>query len=313
VAPPSSSTFGPFFVVSPDGRHLAFTATDRLGRRALWVHAIGSGDARPVPGARDVSTSSMIWAPDSRRLAFVDTRSVLNQVDIAGGEARPIATLRSGWGGATWNAGDEIVFGQASGGLMRVAARGGVPVPLTRLDRERGEIGHGGPRFLPDGRHFIYARSAHLSSDAAVYVGALDAAPDAQPAEPLIRTPSRPVYAPSPDPARGHVLLVAGGVLFAYPFDARRLAIAGESVPIAQGVDLVMSGGNALISPVSASATGVLAYRRSGATPIDVVLNWMELLKSASTSGEGYEQALADRSAGLPRIQRNAGGSGLPR
>ena len=52
------------------------------------------------------------------------------------------------------------------------------------------------------------------------------------------------------------------GVLLAYPFDERRLALAGDPVPIAEGVGAVPNG-PVTIASVSASGNGVLAYRRA--------------------------------------------------
>jgi hypothetical protein len=42
---------------------------------------------------------------------------------------------------------------------MRIAARGGTPEDVTRLDPPR-QIGHQSPTFLPDGRHFLFRRMA---------------------------------------------------------------------------------------------------------------------------------------------------------
>jgi S1-C subfamily serine protease len=46
---------------------------------------------------------------------------------------------------------------------------------LTVLDESRQEVGHGGPRFLPDGRHFIYSRASRVAANTALYVGSIDA------------------------------------------------------------------------------------------------------------------------------------------
>jgi hypothetical protein len=278
ISAPPPYTIGSYFVLSPDARHLAYWAADGGGRRGLWVHSVDRGRSEPLPGAGPVSSSSMVWAPDNRRVAFVDNTGVLRQIDIVTGEAQTIGTLSAGWGGGTWNADDDIIFGQQSGGLMRVSARGGVPTPVTLLDSAQGEIGHGAPRFLPDGRHFVYARATTSGRADGLYTGAIDVAPGLQSTTALLRTRSRAVYAPSPDAGLGHLLLVSERALLAYPFDARRLRVSGDPVRIADNVATVASGG-ALISSVSASVTGVLAYRSRDAAAVDVVLNWMELLK----------------------------------
>ena len=171
------------------------------------------------------------------------------------------------------------MFGQGAGGLMQVPAAGGMPAPLTVLDASRQEFGHGGPRFLPDGRHFIYGRASNAPGKSGVFVGSLDTAPVDQPSEPLIVTTARPVYAPSADPRRGHLLLVSEGVLLAYPFDTRSLTLAGDPITIAEEAGAVPSQG-VLVSAVSASTNGVLAYRgieNTNLVPVWVDRNGREL------------------------------------
>ena len=72
-----------------------------------------------------------------------------------------------------------IVFATPTG-LMRVSAAGGSAVPLTALNQSRGEIGHFFPRFLPDGRHFIYLRVSPGADVTGLYVGSLDVKPEEQ-------------------------------------------------------------------------------------------------------------------------------------
>ena len=156
------------------------------------------------------------------------------------------------------------MVGQREGGLIRLSSRGGPPSPLTQLDRSRQEVGHGGPRFLPDGRHFIYSRASSVRANIGLYVGLVDARPDDQPSQPILLTDSRPAYAASTDGRLGHLLVVRDGVLLAYPFDERRLVVTGDPAPIAEGVG-TGENGNVYIALVSASANGVLAYRNTAA------------------------------------------------
>jgi dipeptidyl aminopeptidase/acylaminoacyl peptidase len=58
--------------------------------------------------------------------------------------------------------------------------------------------------------------------------------------------------------APGYLLLVSQGVLAAYPFDAARATVAGEPMPVAQGVG---TDDGAFHSAFSVSAPGVLAHR----------------------------------------------------
>jgi hypothetical protein len=119
-------------------------------------------------------------------------------------------------------------------------------------------------------------------------VGRLDATPAEQPLNPLLASESRPVYAPSRDPRRGHILLVTNNVLMAYPFDAESRSLAGDPIALVDGVGAVASGAGVFISSVSASRTGVLAFAslpRSRETGIDVVFNWMQLLRPGAARG----------------------------
>jgi hypothetical protein len=132
------------------------------------------------------------------------------------------------------------------GGLLAIAAKSGAARPLTDLDGSGRDVGHGGPRLLPDGRHFIYSRASRDAAHSALHVGSIDLAPHEQPAQPLLVTDSRPVYAPAEDRRFGHVLAVRDGILLAYPFDAERLTIASGPY--------------------------------YGTSPINVVVNWTALL-----------------------------------
>ena len=257
IGAPQDSAFGAYFLLSPDGRHLAFQQYNRSDRLAIGIHSFQSGASRPLLSAGEVDDASLFWSGDSRFIGFVGTDGSMKRVDITGGPPQTICDIPGDWGGATWNQDNVIVFGQRAGPLMRVSAAGGVPTPITRL--RQGDLGHGGPRFLPDGRHFIYSRAAE-GGKSALYLGLLDREPDAQPEEPLLVTAARGVFAPSPDPTRGYVLLVSDKVLLAYPFDMRALKIVGDPIPMSENVESLRNGAVS-VSSVTASSTGVLAYR----------------------------------------------------
>ena len=102
-----------------------------------------------------------------------------------------------------------IVFATPTG-IMRVSAAGGSALPLTALNQSRGEIGHFFPRFLPDGRHFIYLRVSPGADVTGLYVGSLDAKPEEQDLTRIVATRTNGEYAPSAtDPALGDCSLSA--------------------------------------------------------------------------------------------------------
>jgi len=155
---------------------------------------------------------------------------------------------------------DGVMIFAALPNLMRCEA-GGVASLLTTADNARGETSHRFPAFLPDGRHFVYLGRSIATGKSGIHLGSLDAKPEQQRSEFVTAdTSNGAVYVPSQDPdpsgsSLGYLLFVQGGSIMAQPFDARRLALAGEAVPIADDL------GDGVT--YSASMTGVLAYQAS--------------------------------------------------
>jgi len=114
-------------------------------------------------------------------------------------------------GAGTWNRDGIVLFGDEV--IYRVPAAGGVRTPVTALDKGRGDLGHSAPRFLPDGRHFLFRILNRDPEQSAVYLGALDSS-DTQL---LDRINSRAEYAPP-----GSLLFARDGTLMARPFDPGR-------------------------------------------------------------------------------------------
>src|SRR6266508_1756325 len=54
--------------ISPDGRYLAFNATDSTGKSRIWVRALNALSAQPLAGTD--GTTRPFWSPDSRFIGF---------------------------------------------------------------------------------------------------------------------------------------------------------------------------------------------------------------------------------------------------
>jgi eukaryotic-like serine/threonine-protein kinase len=260
--------------VSPDGRLLAFIANPDGGAFGqIWVHALNTLEAHALPGTENAG-GSLFWSPDSRSLAFgvAPAPLKLKRVDVAGG---PPQTLCEGSAGllptGAWSPDNVIILSR--GGLARVPAAGGDCSPLTTLNSARGETFHRFPSFLPDGRHFVYLRVSSNPGTNGIYVGSLDAKPEQQNTKRLLGAQSGAVYAPAPDGRGGHLLFVREGALMAQPFDANRLEVAGDSVPVAEQVGGAPTGVGAYFS---ASANGVLAYRTGLGFTGTLRLEWFD-------------------------------------
>ncbi|MGH9716794.1 MAG: protein kinase domain-containing protein, partial [Candidatus Acidiferrales bacterium] len=247
------------FALSPDGRELAFLAAGADGVARIWVRPIDSLEARPLPGSE--SGIPFFWSPDSRYIAFgTAAGGKLKTIDVSSGTVETVCDTPELVIGGSWNRDGVIIFGQAPGVIMRVSASGGTATPLTSLDPSRGETQHVLPWFLPDGKHFLYHHTSGNAKDSGIYVGSLDVSPGKQDSKRLLATNYGAVYVPSSDPNLGRLLfLTSDGTLMAQPFDARRLKLTGEAVPVTQQVGSFSDYGF-----FSASATGTLIYRGGG-------------------------------------------------
>jgi Tol biopolymer transport system component len=242
--------------LSPDGRYLAFTGTTAEGVDHLWIRALDTVEARILPGT-DGATSPF-WSPDSRFLAF-SVGGKLKKIDVLSG-APPLTLCEipgiSGQG--TWNSDNVIVFGSRTGnasGLRRISGNGGTPEMITAPDPERKESTLSFPQFMPDGKHFIYLR---ISSDAAlsgIYTASLDTKPADAVSKRILPSGREAVYVPSSK----QLLFNRGTTLMAQPFDAARMEVSGDAVPINDPIGAFGAFGWFTASPGS-----ILAYRLTG-------------------------------------------------
>ena len=265
------------FEVSPDGRQLAFAATGPDGVPRLWVRPLNSLEARPLPGTEAPQYPPFFWSPDSRFVAF-DAGGKLKKIDISGGPAQTLCDLRGVAVGGSWNSEGVIIFGQAPGSVMRVSADGGNPSPLTTFDPSRGDTGHLFPSFLPDGKHFVFARYAVAQGNEGFFVHSLDA----KPGESSKRlTPDVESNFVAPADGSGRMFFIRDGALLAQPFDMQRLELTGEPTTLAEHVGTFGAYGF-----FSISNNGVLVYR-TGAQEEDLQLTWFDREgKVLGTAGE---------------------------
>ena len=228
-------------VVSPDGSMVAMVCRDSAGGEAIWLQSLATGTSRLLPGTG--RGDYPFWSPDSRRLGFF-AEGKLRETTLATNTVENLCEALDARGGS-WSPRGEIVFAPTSvGGLQRVPETGGVPRTATTPDSTRGERGHRFPRFLPDGRHFLYVTSTR--SDLRVRLASLDGPETSE----VIARSSSPLYA---EP--GYLLFRREGNVYAQPFDTRRLRVTAPAVAL----PMQSSGGYAWGTPFgSISAGGVL-------------------------------------------------------
>jgi Tol biopolymer transport system component len=247
--------------LSPDGRRLTFAATDDGGETRLYLRDLDDLEARPVAGADDAAYP--FWSPDGRHVAFF-AYGKLKKVAVAGGPPVTLCDAPFGKGGS-WNRQGTIVFPPASqSGLSRVSAAGGECSPLTELDTEAGDNSHRHPWFLPDGNRFLYLarRGSTAGGENMVRIGSLDGTID----QDLVKAPANAAY------ASGRLLFLRDTTLMAQPFDADRLELGGEAVPLVEDVLYISA---AALSVFSVSESGELVYQ-TGQSVENSQLTWLD-------------------------------------
>jgi serine/threonine protein kinase len=263
--PGANST--PRMAVSPDGKSVVFTVNFRDGKPdQLMIRRFDSTRATPLVTVTDVANESVqqpFWSPDNRFVGFFFDGK-LKKVEVSSGVVQTLCSVPGNNFGGAWNADGTIVFGSTgTRGLQRIAAAGGVPSQVTRVDEAK-ETAHLWPRFLSDGRHVLY-QSMSTTEDRAVYVASLDDGTRTK----LLTSLLMVDFAP-PD----HLLFLREGSLLAQRFDVARLTLEGEPIPIAEDVQASPPNGRA---GFSVSTNGVLVYRAgTSTTGNDSQLAWFD-------------------------------------
>jgi serine/threonine protein kinase len=254
VFPPPGGTISfpgtsPRIAISPDGTQLAFVASIGGKPPQIWIRRIDSVEARLLPGTD--GAFNPFWSPDSRTIAFASSDGQLKKIDISGGPAQAIYrppglvnTISDG----TWNSDGIIVFGTGDAGLQRISVDGGNATQATTLDKTRQEDRHVWPRFLPDGRQFIYWAHSAKSENNGIYLGSLDS----KETHFIVASEFAAEFAPP-----NYLLFRREGALFAQILNLKNYKLENEPLRVADRAGAQTVAGR---SGVSVSKTGVLVY-----------------------------------------------------
>ena len=248
--------------ISPTGTHIAYVTADG----ALVVRAIDALEAEPIRGI--AGARAPFFSPDGKWIGFFQATTELKKVSVTGGPAIPICAINAPPRGASWGEDDIIVFGlaDAATGLMTVPAGGGEPRVISKADPAKSEGDHQHPAVLPGGDVLFTITSVALqveSSQIAVLnrqTGAITT---------LIRGGSQPEYVEG-----GYLVYGAAGSLRAVRFDAKRLEVTSDPVPVVEQVAMVASSA----AEFSISRTGTLVYLPGSVNSVsaDRSMVWMD-------------------------------------
>ena len=269
LAPPGVS-FGRAvtdMAISPDGKLVAFVASDTVAGRRLWVRGVDRENARPLE--KTDNASYLFWAPDSRRVGFFADGKLMT-VNVVSGAVRTLADAPLPRGGA-WGDGAILYQPRSLGPLWSIPPEGGEPSVAAGPDSVAGQVGVRYPQFLPDGRHFV--ASVLGKSENQVAIGVVGT----RTLKPLFRTSGGggATFA-APD----WLISARDGAVKAQRFDLRSFKPKGPAVEV-PGLRAISP--DAFGSPiVSASVGGMLLQRAAADLPQRIAI----LDRAGHTIGE---------------------------
>ncbi len=241
IPPPPNTAFAEFgfvagpVVVSPDGRQLAFSATDASGVTRLYVRPLASDNAQAIAGTEDATRP--FWSPDGSFLGFFADQK-LKTVNLANKNVVALADASCPDIGGVWSPSGTILFApRCHGPLDGIPSSGGTPSPVTNPGSGKEVLGS--PFFLPDGQRFLYMSTSGPSAPGSIWMGSLSSS-------------ERKLVlkgASSPEFASGYLMFLRDNRVFAQTFDPSTGVLTGEARAIADA------------QAFSVSTNGVLAYQ----------------------------------------------------
>ncbi len=287
LTPPDKTSFADALAISPDGQQVVFVAIGAGGVTSLWVRPLASAESRQLAGTDGAIFP--FWSPDSRSIGFF-AGSKLRKIDAAGGPSQTLADASTDPRGGSWSPDGTILFSPTTlVPLMRVPASGGSVSEVTALDPQSGQTSHRWPTFLPDGKHFIYFGRGSQSERQGLYVSSLDA----KESKFLIPTSVTGTYTEAG--GKGYLLFIRESTLMAQPFDAGKLTLSGEALPIVQGVSSFPGEAGPTAYAAFSVAAGHLIYRTGDRQTTR--LTWFDrsgkALEAVTEPGDYHEPSLS--------------------
>jgi serine/threonine protein kinase/Tol biopolymer transport system component len=260
------TTLGASALLSPDGARLALVATGSDQKRRIYVRSLDQLQATALSGTE--GATSPFFSPDGQWLGFF-ADGKLKKISAQGGAAVTLCDAPNGRGGS-WGEDGIIMFApDFRVALSKVSSAGGMPQPLTTLDKQAGEITQRWPQVLPGGKAVLFTSSVVAGAgagfdDAAMVVYSIASGQR----KTVMHGGFHARYLPS-----GHVIYIHEGTLFAVPFDLKRLEVTGQPAPILEGVVAAPDSGGAQFS---FSETGNFAYVAGHSGGANVSIYWMD-------------------------------------
>ena len=239
VVPLGAPSGGNMLALSPDGTRLALTLRGTDGKIRLHTRMLGQSQVTPLAGTENAY--SPFFSPAGDWVAFF-AEGKLKKIPVEGGAAITLCEAPAFFGGSWGDDGNIIAMLNRTGGLSRVPAAGGTPVPVTKLNS--GEAAHRWPQLLPGGQTVLFTSVAKLNSgydDANIDVISLQTGE-----RKTLRHggfSARYLADGASSNGAGHLVYLNRTTLFAVPFYPARLALSGTPAPMLEDVGSARVGG----------------------------------------------------------------------
>ena len=237
-------------ILSPDGARILMLGAASDGHELAMVREFSTGESRIMPGV-ERNIGSATWSSDGKSYFFADGQS-FRKVAVDTGVATTVMSFSSPVIGSSSVSDGSVLVGTADG-IVRLL-KDGSRVAVTRRDEAGRELDHRFPAVVPGSDRFLYLvrRMAGDRMVSYAYGGSFDGRLRKQ----ILACDSQPEY------ANGCLICAVDWKLFAWPFDAQKMAIKGEPTQLSGSVFYLGKGG---WGNYSVSNNGVLLYREGEA------------------------------------------------
>ena len=264
--------------LSPDGSRLVYVANQQLNVRSMTEL-----ESVPIRGTEKSDPAEPVFSPDGQWVAYW-AGSEIRKIPIGGGTAVSLAPAGIPYG-MSWS-GDRILIGSSvPRGIVEVPADGGPAKTLLELDAKQAQLAHR-PALVQEGKAVMFTlrTGAGPWDDASIVVQDLASGERRV----LVEGGTDAHILPT-----GHLVYAREGALLAVPFDEKRLATSGATVPIEHGVTQVATAASGA-AQWAWSQNGTLAFVPGGAFSEERTLVWVDRqgrVTSAAAPARAYATA----------------------
>jgi serine/threonine-protein kinase len=233
--------------IAPDGSSFVYN-----GLEGFYLRAVDTFDERLIVGARmegNLANTHPTFSPDGQWLAYF-AGGQLRRAAVSGGAPVTLTPANSALG-ISWERDGTILYTQARGGIWRVSENGGEPKQVVAVDDGVAFS----PQQLPGGEWILFTRVRRVEDGVAQDTYELRVASTTTREHRTLRTNTNASGGRYVE--TGHLLYASLGVIYAAPFDVRRLEFTGGPVPVIEGVRTVATTG---IPQLDIAASGDLVY-----------------------------------------------------